>query len=535
MKHAVTTFSLAVLVSTAQAQTKEASLAAAIAKKQKEAVAALIDQGADVNGLYEGATPLYRAVVAGDIRGVVAGDSRIVELLLSRGADVNAPSSDRDLPLRIAYRFANHKDAFETVEAVMAASAGRNARTAEKLTPLHAAYDAQIVRLLLTRGAQVDARDSAGNTPLFWLCLTYNQTGAGLLLERGADINARNSGGLSALDAASAMNHGMLRSWLLSRGAAGSAPALNLRSGLDLHDRLDRMRSPITAYVLGHRSDDAALGKILDWRDTLLLAAYVPAPYDSFSKFRMSNEKLERLHPALKQPWLSDRARENVAWHISRSGLPGIERPLFDALPIVTERSRQEIEGTLAERRFEAVLPYLADHIADGNYLTCKNLALIGSTAAARVMVRCLARLTELGRRGHQEVLSALAKHGSIPEVDFVALRKALPAVMDETTAAHYFQLVGQHQAASEVPALIAAMRDNPTASWLGREARSALARFDPEEVQRQVVAELVRLRAAGKLDEPSYRYVTFSYAERKRPSAYYGSPMAEQEETRRH
>lgn len=525
MKRAVATLSLTVLVAAAQAQTEQSSLAAAIAKKQKDAVVALIGQGADVNGLHEGATPLYRAVVVGDIQ--------IVELLLSRGADANAPSSDRDLPSRIATRFGNSERAFETVEALMVASVGRDARPApaERLTPLHAAYAAQIIGLLLARGAQVDARDAAGNTPLFWVCLGYNQTGAGLLLERGANINSRNKGGLSALDAASAMNHSMLRSWLLSKGAVVSSDTVDLHPGQNLHDRLEQMRLPITAYLLGQRNDDAALSKIMDWRDTRLLETYVPGPY-SVSKFRMNREKLERLQPVLKQPWLSDRARENVVWQVSRSGLPGIEQALIDALPLVPERSRQEIEGTLAERRFEAVLPYLSERIADGNYLTCKNLALIGSTAAARVMVRCLARLTELGRGGHQDALYALSKHGGLLEVDFVDLRKALPSLMDEATTARYFELVGKHQAASEVPALLTVVRDNAPDSRLGREARGALARFDSEEVQKQVVAELGRLHAAGKLDEPSYRYVTFSYAERKRLSAFYGSPIAEQEKT---
>ena len=38
---------------------------------------------------------------------------------------------------------------------------------------------------------------------------------------------------------------------------------------------------------------------------------------------------------------------------------------------------------------------------------------------------------------------------------------------------------------ASEVPVLIAAVRDNGTSSWRGRLALGALARFDSEEVQK--------------------------------------------------
>ena len=475
-------------------------------------------------------TALYQAAVA--------GDAALVTRLIAQGADVNGTSSDRELPLRMAHRFGNFTRVYEITETLLAMSDGPRGRTAENLSPLHAAAAfnrVEAIKVLMAHGAAVDARDASGNTPLFWASLGYALPSAQLLVERGARVNARNEGGLMPLDYASALSHSMVHAWLRERNAAAT-PGLDtmLAAGGrddDLLARLERLRSPLTALVLGNRNNDAALGRIMDWRDTRLLEAYVPSPY-SVSKFRMSREMFERLHPALKHPWLSDRAKENVVWQISRSGLPGIEQPLLDALPFVPERSRLEIEEKLAERRFEAVLPYIAERVADGNYLTCRNLALVGSTAAARVMVRCLARLTELGRRGHHEALYALSKHGGIPEVDFVALRKTLPAVMDETTAARYFELVGQHKAASEVLVLIAAMRDNATDSRLEREARGALARFDSEEVQKQVVEELGRLSAAGKIDQTSYRYVLGSYEERRRLSAFYRSGLAEQEKT---
>jgi hypothetical protein len=138
----------------------------------------------------------------------------------------------------------------------------------------------------------------------------------------------------------------------------------------------------------------------------------------------------------------------------------------------------------------------------------------MASSAAAREMVRCLARLTELGRRGHDEVLYALAKQGGTVEVDFVALRKSLPRVMDERTTVRYYELVGLHQPASEVPLLIATMAASPPASALGRAARGALAQFRSEEVQKQVAAELGRLVAAGKIDQPSSQFVLGRYAE---------------------
>jgi hypothetical protein len=510
-------FWLLIFAGAAQAQSGPEALAAAIGKRQPGAVVALIAQGVDVNATHEGMTPLYRAAQGPE-------HPEIVQLLIARGAQVGARSSDRGLPLRVAHAFGNAQGIFETVEALMARSSGPAGRTAEGLSPLHVASSPQLIKALIERAARVDARDVAGNTPLFWAAMRYNQAAAEVLLQHGADINARNAGGLTPLDAAAAMRHSMLETYLRARGAkSGAGLASPELSEADLRGRLETARSPLTAMVLGRRSDEAALRKIVEWRDTGLLEAYVPGPYSvNGGKFRMSPEKLALLQPTLRQSWPSERAKDNVVLQISRSGLPGIEQPLLDALASVPERSRREIEEQLAERRFEPIVPYIAERLSDPDATRCTNLARIGSIAAAAQMVRCLARLTELRRGGHDDVLYALAKHGGIPEVDFAALRKALPPVMNEKTTVRYFELVGLHQPASEVPLLIAAMRDNAPASWVGGAARGALAQFRSEEVQKQVAAELGQLVAAGKIDQASSQYVLGRYAEFRRLPANY-------------
>jgi hypothetical protein len=72
-------------------------------------------------------------------------------------------------------------------------------------TPLHlAAYRgyAEVARLLLDRGANVDARDDVGDTPLHWAAHDGHLDVVELLLEHGADASAKDGKGKTPLDLA---------------------------------------------------------------------------------------------------------------------------------------------------------------------------------------------------------------------------------------------------------------------------------------------------------------------------------------------
>jgi len=96
------------------------------------------------------------------------------------------------------------------------------AKDGEDMTPLYLAARhgcVQIVRLLCDRGADVEARDNYGRRPIHWAASNgHISVVKELIEERNADINARINGGWTALVLVRIYDKPDVAAYLISRG-----------------------------------------------------------------------------------------------------------------------------------------------------------------------------------------------------------------------------------------------------------------------------------------------------------------------------
>jgi len=135
---------------------------------------------------------------------VGSGHPAIVALALKHYGNVNAKDEDGASLLALAagsfaeddYPNAATFDSVKVVEMLIDAGADLNARDEDGKTPIFEANDAPVVAALVRRGADPNARDSGGQTALFD---RYFAEPKSALVAAGADVNARDKLGRTAL------------------------------------------------------------------------------------------------------------------------------------------------------------------------------------------------------------------------------------------------------------------------------------------------------------------------------------------------
>lgn len=159
--------------------------------------AAVMDGGANVNcvSLRDGATPLIAASSCRHNLG-------LVKLLLARGADPSA----RDSAGNNALRTAHVNGCSDIAEIMQEAAEGGSERAAvsadldwELLSMVNKGTEISALAALIRKGASPLARDSSGRTPLHIAAARANAPVVGLLIEAGAEIDAVDGGGETPL------------------------------------------------------------------------------------------------------------------------------------------------------------------------------------------------------------------------------------------------------------------------------------------------------------------------------------------------
>jgi len=191
-------------------------------------------------------TDIHGPIAAGDIEKVKARLAKRPYLINRRGNDGQTPLHTAALLGRA-----------EIVELLIAKGADVKAQNNYLETPLHSAAasgSAAVVELLIAADANLTAVTFMGDTPLHIAANNARLEVAGLLIDKGANINAANQDGWTPLHTAVNNGNKDVAELLIARGADLNAKDNNGRTPLDYAGA----RSNIADLLRKHGAEESA-------------------------------------------------------------------------------------------------------------------------------------------------------------------------------------------------------------------------------------------------------------------------------------
>lgn len=359
----------------------------AAANGQGDTVKLLLDNNADINGLDSmGATPLIMAIVAKDpflvllllekgadpnikcyvwgspltlAAGSTLSSIPITEMLLNAGANVNDKVDPGSTPLKQAL----HADNYELVSILIRRGANIN-DSYNGETPLMVAARSlkpMFVKLLIEKGALVDARDRSGQTALLHT-IAGNRTSkdervleiVNLLIEAGAHVNIKDNSGDSALTLAQRFNFEPLADLLTMAGAKGATANLATDSSIptDLAGEWVNIDPETDTLTRIHLSIQGRLVKVRIWGrchpDDCDWDEVIAKPYN-FYESRPVRATAKYVPVKLMAAFISSWSEKQVI--IDRIGRAKLRVEIFNSYPRASKRTNFAVADIILRKK----------------------------------------------------------------------------------------------------------------------------------------------------------------------------------------
>jgi ankyrin repeat protein len=138
---------------------------------------------------------------------------------LEHGADVNAQGVSGITPLILAFTIRH----FDVATLLVTQDANVQVLLDTGATALDACVlnraPAEFVKLLLSHGAQANAKDKTGVTPLHRCAMSGTAEAVAILVEHGADVHVADTGGMIPLSCAAMCGNAEMAAFLISKGS----------------------------------------------------------------------------------------------------------------------------------------------------------------------------------------------------------------------------------------------------------------------------------------------------------------------------